>query len=337
MSLFLNADYEQQLFSNAPIKIESNTITQELEYFLFLLENEEVFSTKIYDDLYRAHIKKMGGEVKTTMDSSSVKCWWGDYAELEHKRYLNSKLTSTSLAIKNKMCHAQTKIINGKTRIKPYYIYKSPYGMSGRGIYLAEQKNKIDKELQRHSLIEEPLLKRKLDVSYLHLDNLANSGIIYQNVVDQHFQYRGTTIGEIHFSQVPEENQKISNDFNKTIEVVKTFMNENNAFAPWSLDGFTYIEDGHQKLYGISEINYRKTMGYIAHKLHQKWFGEGVSQLILFPTKKIEKKIPYILEKDIKVLSPYHNRFITFFLHGQSIDELNEIHNRLAMDFDVNF
>ena len=326
MSLFFNADYEQQLFSTSAVRTQSNATNQELEYFLFLLENEEVFTTKSYDNNYISHIEQLGGEVKTTIDPTHLTCWWGDYQQIEHKRFLNSKLTSTSLAINNKQCHAETRIINSLGKIKNNFLYKSPQGMSGKGIYKAHQKDKILKLLKNTPLIEEPLLDRNLDVSYLHL---GESGIIYQNQVDQHFQYRGTTIGASQISSLLEK------QFLNTIEIVKAFMNSHQAHGPWSLDAFTYFEGNLEKLYGISEINYRKTMGYIAYMLHQKWYVDGFSELMLIPRNKINK-FQYFCDDEIKILSPVQNRFTCFFLHGKTISQIIESKEKIMMDFDVN-
>lgn len=325
MSLLFNADYEQQLFSNAPIKLESNRINQELEYFLFLLENDDVYTYKKYDNSYCSHIEKLGGKVRITTNKQNLKCWWGSYDNLEYQRFLNSKLTSTSLAIKNQACHPETQIINSLVNAKNNFLYKCQQGVSGKGIYQVHQQKKILYELQKASLIEEPLLDRNLDISYLHLEH---GGIVYQNNVDEYFQYRGTTIGPLAISPF------LQKKFLSVIESVKLFMQEHQATAPWSLDAFTYLEKQVEKLYGISEINYRKTMGYIAYKLHQKWYDGGVTELVLVPSNKV-KKFNYQSSYELKVLSPTQNKFACFLLHGQKMSELAETKKKWIRDFEV--
>lgn len=331
MTLFFNADYEQQLSYPSVVKIESNPMNQELEYFLFLLESEKVYTTRQYSKSYHAHIEALDGKIQTTDLKKDIECWWGSYENIEQMRFLNSKLTSTELAIKNQKCHPKTSIVKDVTllsNIKKHYVYKTPFGMSGKGIYTALNHQQILKYLNTTPMIEEPHLNRIADMSCLNIgENLGQ--IFYENEVDQHFQYKGTTIGHLKMSCL------IQKELKESCDIVTRFMKKHNANATWSMDAFTYLESGVEKLYGISEINYRKTMGYVAYRLHKKWYTSGVSQLLLIPAKKVNDPLFSYHSKNIKVLSPKGNRFMSFFLHGESIEEVNEVRKRLNLDFDV--
>lgn len=328
MSLLFNVDYEQQLFSSSPVKLESNRVNQELEYFLFFLENEPVYSRRQYDLEYCHHLESMGFTVKTTDHKDNIHCWWGEYENLEQKRLLNSKLTSTRLAIENNLCHPATHIFDQQQELLPGLVYKDPTGVSGRGIYTKKDEQKVLGLLKKTPLICEPLLHRKQDISYLHLES---EGLMYTNQVDDYFQYRGTTIAPLKLA----ENLQVN--FEKAIQLVCKFMQEQGATGPWSLDGFTYEEDGKLKLYALSEINYRKTMGYVTYKLHQMWNEKGISQLHLIPTSKLMGQLPYLDDDGIRVLSPRGNRFASLFLQASDLMELQQKRDKLARDFGVPF
>lgn len=325
MSLILNADYEWQLYSKE-IKIESNPINQELEYFLFLLEEDFVYTTKKYDPIYIEHIKSLGGNVQITTLNENVKCWWGSYDNLDLAKKLNSKLTISKFAIENNLCHPQTEIIDENFVLKPNCIFKDPRGVSGKGIFKDFDLIKVKKVLKETNMVCEPFLDRIADISYLQL---PDNQIIYQNYVDEHFQYKGTRMGNM---QIPNE---LVEEFANAAKCVKDFMEINQAISPWSMDGFLYREHNKIKLYALSEVNYRKTMGYIAWKLHQLWNQNAVSELLLFSKNKIKTTKSYLNTSNIKELSPKGNRFAIFFFSAQSDEELEVIKKQFNQDFFV--
>lgn len=317
MSQFFNADFEQQIFSNSQI-IKSNKINQELEYFLFYLESDSVFTTKKYSKEYKEHVEKLGGKVITTDKDQNVKCWWSSYEDLEKAKELNSKITSTNLAIINQLCHKDTSFISKIEQIQEGFIYKDPRGFSGKGIYKSSEVFKIKKLLLETKLIAEPLLNRVMDISFL---KAGVDEIVYQNDVDDYFQYKGTLIGYLDIDN------KLFEQFKNAIKIVKQFMHEKNASDYWSMDGFIYLENNNLKLYALSEINYRKTMGYIALKLHNLWNKKGVSKLVLIPSNKIVKRKEFLNQEGMKQLSPMDTRFSTFFITGKDIEDFKRVYD----------
>lgn len=322
MTLFFNADFEKQIFSKN-IKLESNKINQELEYFLFFLEREKVYTSKHYSEEYTNHVKSLGGEVLTTSLLQDITCWWSSYDDVEKLRKLNSKISSTKLAIENNLCHPETKIIYDISEVQDNFLYKDPRGFSGQGIFKSSEISKISNVLKQTPIVATPFLHRVIDISYLYAHG---SEIIYQNLVDQFFQYKGTIIGKI------DCDEKLIESFSVAAQIVKDFMNSNNALQVWSMDGFIY-KDKTLKLYALCEINYRKTMGYITWKLHKKFNNNGVSQLLMVPNNKMKKQSFYIKEKNIFQLSPLNNKFITFLLMASDLEELNYINKKLIKDY----
>jgi hypothetical protein len=323
MSLLFNADFETQLYSTNPITFNSNSVNQELEYLLFLLENEPVFTDKHYSADYKSHIESLGGKVVTTKDTKNVKNWWGELSEISKQQRLNSKLTSYEFAIAENLCHEKTQILNSELQPQKDCIYKNPHQMSGRGFY---HWNELEQKKVQWPLIRDPLLRRKQDFSYL---NMGSEGVVYRNEIDEHFQYRGTIIGDW---KVPDEY-----DYKSAIALVKRFLHKEHADPIWSMDSFLYEEKGKTKLYSLCEINHRKTMGYITNLLHQKWNPKGVSQLVLFPQKKLKNDVLNIRIDKILSLAPKGNRFATFFLQAESNEHLKYLRKKINQDFGVSF
>ena len=106
-----------------------------------------------------------------------------------------------------------------------------------------------------------------------------------------------------------------------------------------SIDSFLYTENNEEKLYTLSEVNCRKTMGYIALKLKEKLFKESrYMRLRIFSSSKLKQNYSHEefvsqFENKIIPLSPLENRFITFALAEDSLGELNELEDLLISTF----
>ena len=88
-------------------------------------------------------------------------------------------------------------------------------------------------------------------------------------------------------------------------------------------------------MYALSEVNARKTMGYVAIKLWQNYFSHfKYCSLKLVNSKKIKQKIPHkkIYEKfsgHVIALSPYGNIFFSFIVAADSLHDLYEYEDEL--------
>lgn len=85
----------------------------------------------------------------------------------------------------------------------------------------------------------------------------------------------------------------------------------------------------------MTEINGRKTMGYCAYRLKEKYFPDyRYGRLRLIPSKLIKNKISHEkiyeeFEGKLLPLSPFGNLFSIYFFVEENLGELNEIEDRL--------
>ncbi len=323
MSYFFNSDFEDYLASsNTQYKINSNKRNQELEYFILWLEQEALYSTKQYDVTYLDFIRKFKA-IKISSEVKLAKLWCSEDWNKEIQKSQNSKVSSTQFAIDNNLCHKETKIINSFEEIdSDKYIYKDAFGVSGIGTWTL---NKVPKNVQ-FPIIKDPLLNRTFDFSTL-ID--GGNDTIYQNHIDEFFQYKGTTVG-MSFEFFDWYEEYLSN-------ISKIKKQYDHIRGPWSIDSFLYKEDGQEKLYSLSEINARKTMGYITLKLKKLLFADfKYARLRLISNKQIDKNFSHEaiyknFENKIITLSPMGNMFSAFLIAEDSLGELNELEDELFL------
>lgn len=329
ISYFFNSDLEDFLSSGkSEYKISSSKKNQELEYFILWLEDQPLYTTKEYEVNYLEFIKSVKhSDVLLTQDSRNVKLWCQSLNDIEKQRILNSKLTSTEFAVKENLAHPKTKVIKDGDKIENSLIYKDPLGVSGIGMWNGEKhKEKISKLLRKTPLIAEPLLKRTFDISTCVIDD---NNYFYQNHIDEHFQYKGSTLG-LKLSDVSWFGQ-----YELNIEKIKKYYKELGIRSPFSIDSFTYKEDGKEKLYSLSEVNARKTMGYVAIKLWQKYFPDyRYCSFKLVNSKKIINQISHeeiykAFRGKVIPLSPYGNTFFTYIIGEDSLHDLYELEDDL--------
>lgn len=320
MSWFFNSDLED-FFKNGKdqYQINSNKKNQELEYFILWLENEALYTTKRYDEKYLNFIQKFNPAALTNI-KKNIKLWCSEIYNYNFQRKINSKVETTLFNIENDLAHSSTSIINDIAFLEDNYIYKEPYGVSGIGTWKFSQKPK-DIKLP---LVKEKLLNRQLDFSTLVL---PEGDIIYLNEVDEYFQYKGTTIG-INFSHYDWYENYLNN-----VKLIKNSFKE--LKPPFSIDSFIYKENEENKLYSMSEINGRKTMGYCAYKLKEKYFSKyRYARLRLIPSRLIKNKVEHEdlfnqFEGKLIPLAPFGNTFSAYIFAEENLGELNELEDNL--------
>lgn len=329
VSYFFNSDFEDFLSSGkSEYKINSSKRNQELEYFILWLEEQTLYSTKPYEKKYLDFIESIKkSKVTFTQDKKNIILWCQDLDDIKKQRELNSKLTSAKFAIKEKLAHSKTHIVSKNETIANNLIYKEPLGVSGIGVWKgSEHKDKIKSLLKRTPLIAEPLLRRTFDISTCVIDQ---KNYYYQNHIDDQFQYKGSTLG-LKFTDVSWFSQYL-----RDIEKIKDYYQGLGIKTPYSIDSFTYKEDGEERLYSLSEVNARKTMGYVAIKLWERYlFNFRYFSLKMINSKKILNKVNHskiysAFDGKVIPLSPYGNLFFTYIIAEDSLHVLYEIEDEL--------
>jgi hypothetical protein len=322
MSYFFNADSESFLKSSKKeYNLDSNKVNQEFEYFILWLEDEALYSLKQYDAKYLSFLSTFKTPLITT-NKKNCQTWCCDLSNKQQEAVKNSKIKSTEFAIKHKLCHPSTSIINESSLYEDGFLYKEEFGVSGSGNFLYDNKRKYS-----FPLVKERPLKRTFDFSTL----VEKEGTtIYQNHIDDYFQYKGTTIG-LNFDYF-----EWIDDYKKNVELIRS---EFFYDSPLSIDSFLYEEDAKEKVYTLTEVNNRKTMGFIAKELKDKYFNDfKYGRLRLFSRKNLKEEFNYeslykFFSKKIVPLSPQDNRFLTFFIMEDSLGELNELEDLLVSTF----
>src|SRR5690606_16109562 len=125
------------------------------------------------------------------------------------------------------------------------------------------------------ALILEPLLARKFDFShYVYPDGKI---ISYQNLVDRHFQYRGSLFASLQnptIEKLPFYFQIQQSQWQQFDKALARIRKQWPADHGYSVDSFIYEEAGELYIRYLSEVNYRRTMGATAFELAEK-YGAG--------------------------------------------------------------
>ncbi len=307
--LRLNGDYESELFTG---KQGSSLISQTLEFFIFFLTDETLYSQKNYAVDYLAYVESITGRTPRISSKAPYENWWGLLKDPEREKWWNSKLTSTELVLERKWCE-RTYIVHSESQIPEIdreVLIKDPFGMSGQKFQTTKEKPVV----KNFPVIIEPLLNRKFDFSqYVFPDGQI---IAYENQVDDKFQYKGTTfttgvcrLEDLSFYELLSEDEwKLYQK--RTQEIIEYYARFPNEIG-YSIDSFVYEENGELKIRPLSEINYRRTMGRVAYELATKFFPDfsrcTLQLLKPIPGEPLWKK--YQDDKNFLVLSPGDTRF----------------------------
>lgn len=355
----VNADYESVLFGE---KQGSSKLNETIEFLAFFLQTKPVFTQKKYSSEYLDTISQITGHKPETSHSGASESWWGPLENIEKERFLNSKMTSSSLLIKNSWI--QNLSILQTSGVLPEFpgslLLKNPYEMSGRGLKVFSESQRTDAQIwlkenhQGKPWIIEPLLERLFDFSHYIFSDGAT--ICYENVVDRNFQYKGTlfrnwtkpSLESLSFwDKVP---RSAWSEFLERLAMIKDYyLNHIQGLNPefgFSVDSFIYQDHETINIHPMTEVNYRRTMGCLAYGLSQK-FGQECPWTLFLLGKSLkaqggfsfmQKKLAHLLytkesKRGVIILSPGDARFEMIFLLAPDADQgkilLNEVKSLL--------
>lgn len=339
--LRVNADYEVELFHQ---KLAPVAINESIEFFLFYLSTNLLYSKKKYDPEFLKYVEGVTGQYPEVTTKGPFENYWGPLKDLTIEKWWNSKITSTSLIIKEMWCK-NTHIISSEADTEKLdwaqdYIVKDPFGMSGQKFHLlkkdmsvSEREGVIHKSLNSGPIIIEPWFNRKYDFSQYVFP--TGEMIAYQNIVDNKFQYKGSIFENIYAAELKtlpfyeKLNSKQWDEFeNQTQKIIEHYGKYPNEYG-YSIDSFVYEEKGELKIRVMSEINYRKTMGRVTYELSQK-YADHHPWTALVLTKSSPDSSPLwktLKEQNVMVLSPGDSRFEILLLKA-----INAIEGQLLLD-----
>jgi hypothetical protein len=351
-ALRFNADYETDLFfSNKAPAI----LNESLECILFFLTERPILTQKKYNPDYLDYVERMTGHRPLLVNQGEFENYWGLLQNRDLEKWWNSKITTAELILNMGWCE-NTYIIKDvsefqKIKFERDFLLKDPFGMSGQKFQVLSSKmgekervEMANRALKNGPFILEPLLRRKFDFSqYIFPDNKK---IAYQNIVDDKFQYKGTSFSDYRNATIEKLpffdliDAKTWSQFEDQTAIIINFFSKYPNESGYSIDSFVYEENGILKIRVLSEINYRKTMGKICFDLAQR-FGLQRPWANFFLKKKSIGTFPHriILEplelkknsnSGLIVLNPEHTRYDLFFLSAINSQEAQNL--RLEID-----
>lgn len=324
----VNADYESMLFER---KAGPRAVNQSIEFLALYLEDQPLLSEKNYSEDFLHHVRKISGRDPVIVHDGGWENWWGELRDISLEQRLNSKEFILPFSPESKLV---TSLQELELQPEKMFLAKSPFGMSGQNFlrFSSNDPEKVAPLLAKcQSLIVEPLYQRMDDFSHYVFPD--DSTISYQNIVDQSFQYRGTlfldhSAPELrHLSFFHEVDQTAWTRFEDELKKVKRAVREAGGKGGYSVDSFTYMDDGGLRIRVVSEVNYRKTMGLVAYRLSQNYFKHRPWTLFLLGKSLnrtdsfsyVQKKLSAV--SDCLHLSPGNTRFEIFLLGANSLDE----------------
>tara|TARA_B100001971_G_scaffold215193_1_gene259973 strand:+ start:59679 stop:60614 length:936 start_codon:yes stop_codon:yes gene_type:complete len=310
VSYYFNADFETCIIEKRPFNPKL-AMNREFEYFIMLLESEPLFTTLDYSNDYIAYIRKhFNANAQYTKLSKDLIPWCADRDVSEE---IVSKKTA-ALFNKEVLGRDDIQIVSKGCELKEGHLYKRFHGFSGMGHFMAPREaNKISELLSGgEELIEEPLFERVYDFSTLIVEGKR---IRYQNIVDKSFHYKGSIIRNFDLGEMLEE------QYQREIDLIIDHYQKLGISEPFSIDSFIYKENKKLKLITLSEVNARKSMGYIAYKLSEK-FPANMYALML--DRKEHSESAKVLK-----LNPSGKRFNTYFYLIADEKELSALGLRL--------
>lgn len=266
----VNADYEQMLFHG---RSGPRAMNEALEFLPLLLEHLPLCSEVSFSRDYLGFIEKITGRKPIVVEHGKARNWWGPLENIARERTLNSKLTSTKLAISEGWTGAKILPLSrvSELQISEPMVVKDPFGMSGKGVFLLWPGEKIELPKSVASeLIVEPFLQRKYDFSHFIFPD--NKIICYENMIDEKFQYRGSLFrGRDHssveslsfFSEIEASEWE---RFHRALEKIISHYGDPSPYG-FSVDSLVYESEGKLRIYPLAEVNFRRTMGSCAFEL----------------------------------------------------------------------
>jgi hypothetical protein len=318
-SLRFNVDFEEVL-SGRPSRPH---LIATLEFFAFWVTRERVLVHRAYSSRYLQYVAELTGHKIEITKNDSAYDWWGETANLPLMRQLSSKAEFLKWWLKRWPLEAA--VCQNATELESaigegWHLIKKSDGMSGRGHIKVKREELTKIRLDwKSSVVIEPLYDRVLDVSALWIAEESRF-IYYQNSIDQRFQWRSSFINRENLSLPPEN----SGQWVQHLQILQKEVSSRGYHGSFSVDAFYYVKEGRRIFHPGSEMNPRKTMGWLAYQLWKKdqseFFKLAMHPIVL----KSEDWLRVSQTTSARLLSPEDNMFVWYSVSGASETELEK-------------
>jgi len=329
----VDLDYESYLFDknyleNSP---QSKKIINEFEYVFFLINQDEdcfLKNSRNYDKNYLERLRKNGFIIPHfTAENSGIKKWWGNHHNYNLEKELNSKITSSQMALKHDWGFWHGMVVDSVSMARlhmkknpsiNHWILKKPHSFSGIGHYQFEREKFNEFILSKiitSPVLMEPLYKRHIDIGTTFV--LKNGSIERQFMVQNHNVDQGGFRGGVAAPDVDKFKKYILEnyqyDLSELEHITQRIAEEYiklGAIKNIQIDSFIYESEGQLKLYPLVEVNYRKTMGLVMQALSDKY--QRLIEWKVNSKKEIDNDPNFYSDKEMLRLSPDGTHFQTY-------------------------
>lgn len=334
----VDLDYESYLFNKDyyPQSDESLKIIKEFEYVFFLV-NKDPCILNHFREYDKNYLKKLREnhffipELCLKGNDEKSQPWWGHHHNFTIEQYLNSKLTSAEIAMKNCWGFKNGAIVTNAKDIRSHieknlnikkWIIKKPFSFSGIGHYQFQSDKfndfLISKMIEGPVLLE-PLLDRKFDIGTTFI--VENGKILKQFMVLNYNNKSGGFRGGIGASSVDKFKKYMLDFLNYDIDplVIQTqaiaqHYLDLGAQKNIQIDSFVYLDEitNNLETYVLCEVNYRKTMGLVIQSLAEKYSDKDFIEWHVRTPKEIKLDEDFYKTGTMLRLSPDGTHFQSY-------------------------
>ncbi len=327
--LLVNADYDSVLAGAGPRPAQVALV----ECLALWIETRPLLAHKSYPPEFLDHVESRTGHRPQLTTAGPGENWWGSLADPSMARRLNSKVWALDwwkrrLPMPGTACFSAEEALAALPE-QGRGLLRRAHGVSGRGhcaLSRAEW-SAVQSRLQgwfAEGVVVEPLLPRTGDVSALWLPEEGRY-VFYRNEVDGRFQWRSACLERGGDPRFTEEETIAMGDWHVHLEDLAAEVSGWGHQGPFSVDAFFYLTPEGLRFQPCSEVNARKTMGWVARALWQRCRPEW-AMLHLLPRPLAPGEWARAARADFPlVLSPAEHPFTWLWSEAESPRALREL------------
>lgn len=241
-----NFDYEQCLARRTHYSLD---IVKQWDWTVLWIEGCS-YNLDWYSKEYLSFVNEFRS-IQSLPSNCEKVFWWGKFKNIEKEREFNSKLMALQCKNELNINFLSEEVFSQKKEYLGHHYLRDNLGFAGKGSQIFAHKPKNINQLKTYLVA--PYITKKIDFSTW---SNGEDHFIYKNIVSRNGQYIGTKIDESDFQK------SILKKTNEMDDRIRQWYIEQGADNTFGIDYFLY-----QDQVIFCEVNYRKTMGYIANKL----------------------------------------------------------------------
>lgn len=298
-----------------------------VEFLALWVQSNPLLASRSYSDEYLHYVRNHSGKPATIITKGEGDCWWGETTDIGRMRRLSSKTEflkwwQSRWPLEARACMTWNEV--EATIGEGQWLIKKSDGMSGRGhlrvnrAELPALKSRLANDLGA-GVVVEPLFERTRDLSALWLPE-EKRFIYYRNLIDDRFQWRGAILERENHTPLLTG----TGDWPQHLQQLQLDVSLQGYEGPFSVDAFFYKKSGQEIFHPGSEMNPRKTMGWITYQLWQKR-KSPVATLALVPSVLKGGSWQQTSQlTDALLLSPEACPFVWYWIEAENFEILEE-------------